>query len=94
MAGRVLKESRYGTDQDRVNLAMQLAAGRTPRESEQKTLLALLNEQRDSFRTRPDDAAKIAQNAAWTDASVAADFAAWVSVCRILLNLHETITKH
>lgn len=93
MAGRILKERPSVTDQDRVNYAVQLAVGRTPRDSEQKTLLRMLNDQRDSFRTRPNDAAKIAKDATWEDASVAADFAAWVSVCRVLLNLHETITK-
>ncbi|MFU8894730.1 MAG: hypothetical protein ACNA8L_14010, partial [Luteolibacter sp.] len=72
------------------------ALARPPRAGELEKLSALLQRQRGHYLGSPDDAKKLI---AVGEAPVAADLdpvetAAWTSICRVILNLHETITRH
>ena len=59
--------------------------------------MELLVKQKERFTAKPEDAAKLA--AAGEAPPVSNDLkpvevAAWTSVCRVVLNLHETITRN
>lgn len=84
------------TDTARLDRLFLLALARSPRDSEVEKLTALLDGQRGHFDASPADAEKLV---ATGEAPVAEDLdpvelAAWTSVCRVVLNLHETLTRH
>jgi hypothetical protein len=83
------------TDNARLNWAFESASGRKPKADEISVLTELLDKHRRQFTAKPDDAKKLL---AVGDMSVSkemapAELAAWMSVCRVILNLHETITR-
>ena len=71
------------------------ATGRTPTAAEARVLGELVTTQRADFEAHPDAAKKmLAVGAAPNPKDVpAAELAAWTSVARAVLNLHETITR-
>lgn len=83
-------------DTQRLDMAFQVALARSPNPKEQQSLLAFLKRIREEYRKRPEDAkglrtigfAPLPQDADLTE------FAAWTTVCRVILNLHETITRY
>jgi hypothetical protein len=82
-------------DASKVQWAFQSATGRIPKPQETKILLALLKKHRAEFAEKPADAKKllnVGDMPAPKDAKPE-ELAAWVSVCRTILNLHETITR-
>jgi hypothetical protein len=83
-------------DTQRLDAAFSQALARAPKPRERESLTAFLAKQRDYFRTNPDDAQKNLTNGlAPASANVdAAELAAWTQVCRVVLNLHETITRY
>ena len=98
MALRVLKEGGR-VDNERIIYAFRLVTGRPPREAEANETAALLASQKQriadgwlsSREVTTGDPAKVPavpQGATPTDA------AAWTIVCRVLLNLDETVTKN
>ncbi len=93
-AARTIKE---GGDSDSAKLAWAFtrATNRSPKPLETKVLLALLKKHRDHFAANVTDAKKLLNVG---DMPAPKDdrpeeLAAWVSVCRAILNLHETITR-
>jgi cytochrome c553 len=93
-ATKVLKDGGEG-DGARVQWAFRRATGRTPSLEESQILLTLLQKHRTQFAAKPDEAKKLL---AIGDVPAPKDvkpeeLAAWVSVCRTILNLHETITR-
>lgn len=95
LAQRLLGESPH--DGSRLEALYQTVLNRSPRDSETQILTTLLAGQRQHFADHPEDAAKLA--AVGEAPSAAPDLdpvevAAWTSVCRVVLNLHETITRH
>ena len=75
--------------------AFERATGRLPRPEEMQVLLSVLQKHRKEFTANPDDAKKllaIGDTPAPKDVEPA-ELAAWTSVCRVILNLHETITR-
>jgi hypothetical protein len=82
-------------DPARLRHAWQLALARSPEPAELDSILTYLKTQRDIFTKTPADAAKVIQAGSATGApSVApAELAAWTATCRVILNLHETITR-
>ncbi|MCB1227725.1 MAG: DUF1553 domain-containing protein, partial [Verrucomicrobiales bacterium] len=93
-AARVLSECK-GSDAKRLTWAFQEALQRNPNASELKTLTGLLLRQRSDY-ARDADAAKALLATGLTPAPNAmdkAELAAWTHVTRVLLNLHETITR-
>ncbi len=93
-AARVLRECSSGPE-DRLNRAWQLALQRDPRPSEAETVRELLDKHLTDYRANPDAArALISTGVAPTpDGLDPAEFAAWIHVARVLLNLHETVTR-
>lgn len=84
------------TDEERIAWAFYHAVTRYPANSEQQVLLQLLQENRDAFQSRPDDAERFL-NVGLTKTSSDQDLkelAAWTTVCRAILNLSETNTRN
>jgi hypothetical protein len=82
-------------DTARINVLYQKALGREPKEKEKTSLLAFLSTQRDAFKDKADDARKfLATGLKPPPAGNPIELAAWTSVCRVVLNLHETITRY
>lgn len=86
-----------GDDATRLARGYEFALARAPKPKEQAALLALLKSQRAEFAKTPDDAAKLAHaglSPLCGDCVQPVEVAAWTSVCRVLLNLQETITRY
>ncbi len=83
-------------DDGRLTWAFHHAVTRNPTSSELSVLRRLLNENRESFVTRPDDVTAFL-NVGLTKQSRDFDsieFAAWTAVCRAILNLAETNSRN
>jgi hypothetical protein len=83
-------------DEERLEAAFRQALARSARPAEVTSLRDLLSRQRIYYRGQPAEAARLlavglAPNPAGLDL---AEHAAWTSVCRTILNLHETITRY
>ena len=83
------------SDADRLERAYEIALARHIKEKEKQSLLRFLAAQRDYYGKSTDDAAKLVKigNAPQPQIS-ASEAAAWTQVCRVVLNLQETITKY
>ena len=89
-----LLESPPKTDVTRLQLAYELALGRGIKSKELASMQKFLAAQREHLSKDKDEAVKIQKvglAATLKDAN-AVELAAWTSVCRVILNLHETIT--
>lgn len=99
-AARVFAEkvlaSGAATPADRLGWAYRRALSRDPRPEEQKLLLALVEKHREEYRQDPEAAKKLlAVGTSPTPTPLdPAEVAAWTSVTRLILNLHETITRN
>ncbi len=94
LAARVLHEC-PGSPQERLVRCWQLVLQRNPREEEVQTMLNLLDLQQSAYRGDPQAAGellKVGFAAAPADVDPV-ELAAWTHVARVLLNLHETITR-
>jgi hypothetical protein len=93
-AARILKEggSDVGT---RLTWAWQQALDRAPRPEELQTAQAVLDKELSDYQKHPasaDELLKVGQMPAGPGLDHS-EWAAWTSVARIILNLHETITR-
>ena len=95
LAGRVLALGGDSTE-SRLEFAFRQVLTRSPRPEEIKLLAALLDKHRQEFAAEKESAAQFLKvGDLVSDSSLdAADLAAWTSVSRVLLNLHETITRN
>jgi hypothetical protein len=94
LAAKVLRDGGKH-DEDRLAFAFRRVLGRKPRPAEGKLLLSLLEKHRQDYRTDKEAAEgllAIGQTPVDKDAD-RRELAAWTSVGRVLLNLHETITR-
>ncbi len=93
-AARVVSESKGGFE-ERLNRAYQLAVQRSARVEEVATLRALWEKSLGSYSKDPDAAAAFLKTGAapQPEGVDPRELAAWAHVCRVLLNLHETITR-
>ena len=84
------------SDEQRLDAAFQRALARAPRPSERASLLAFLATQKQQYGEAPDDAAKLIRigNTPANRTAPGVELAAWTQVCRVILNLHETITRY
>jgi len=94
VAQRVLREGGTSSS-DRVELAFRTTVGRRPTPPETTTLTAALDEQLREFRGDPEAATRLLSIG---QSSVAqhldpVELAAYTTVCSIILNLDETITR-
>ena len=83
-------------DADRLDRAYQIALCRPPNAKEKQSMLAFLAAMRTEYKHRPDDAKKLEMVGIAPVSSKLdpIEEAAWTSVCRVILNLHETITRY
>jgi hypothetical protein len=82
-------------DAARIAWAFECATGRRPSGQEAAVLIEVLEKHRKDFAEKPEEAKKlIAVGDAPAPEDIPSDeLAAWTSVCRVILNLHETITR-
>ncbi len=98
-AARVLAEHAIGgaaDDAGRMDFVYQHVLARGPKANERESLVGFLAEQREYYKANPQDADKLlhvglARLPAGVDES---ELAAWTTVCRVVLNLHESITRY
>ncbi len=82
-------------DAERIRLAFSESLTRPPTPEELRGLLDFLNAARKAYSERPADIPRllaIGNSPPPKDASP--ELAAWTSLCRVILNLHETITRY
>ncbi len=83
-------------DESRLAFAYKRALSRSPRPEERSILLGLLAEHRDHYKAHAKEAEeflRVGERPAAKDIP-AVELAAWTSVARAILNLHETITRN
>lgn len=93
-ATRILGEC-HGTTEQRITWAWQQALQRNPRLDEMTTMRELLSTQLADYRVDPVAVEALLKNglAAIPPGLDRSELAAWTHVARVLLNLHETITR-
>ena len=79
----------------RLNAALLRALGRPGTPAEQASLLGFLAVQLEEFRRNPSRADELLRTGLAPRPADAdpAELAAWTCTCRVILNLHETITR-
>jgi hypothetical protein len=84
------------TDEARLAAAFERTLARKPKPDEKAALLKYLAEQVAYSRAHPDAAKKLLMvgNAPLPPGTDEPTLAGWTAVCRVLLNLHETITRY
>ena len=85
-----------GTDEERIRKALKIALSRDPKPGELESLARFLHTQRENYKSKPEDAMAflkigLSNPGAGQDP---AELAAWTQLCRVILNLHETITRY
>ncbi|HYG73656.1 MAG TPA: PSD1 and planctomycete cytochrome C domain-containing protein [Planctomycetota bacterium] len=80
---------KQGTDAERVTEIFRRCLVRPPEAGEITMLLAFVSKQREAFKTKAENASKLA-GAGEGDA---AERAAWTALARVVMNLDETVTK-
>ena len=82
-------------DATRVGWVFRRATGRDPKPAEAEVLLGLLAKHRKEYAADPEGAKKLLAVGDMSPPKDVrpAELAAWASVCRVVLNLHETITR-
>jgi hypothetical protein len=82
-------------DDERLTRVFLQALGRSPADGEAARLQALLDAMRGIYKDSPGDAAKtLAVGVSPVDSGVdSIDAAAWTQVCRVMLNLNETLVR-
>lgn len=98
-AARVLAERAMAAskaDDARIEFAFQRALCRPAKEKERASLAAFLAEQRGYYKDHQDDAEELVHTgiAPLADDTDVSELAAWTTVCRVVLNLHESITRY
>ena len=95
-AEKLLTAKTVTSDVARVNLAIETALLRPAKTEERESLLKFLTEQRSYYSANLADAEKllrVGKQKTSTDLKPA-EHAAWTSLARVVLNLHETITRY
>jgi len=84
------------SDAQRIDRAFQEALGRPAKDKEKNSLLAFLGEQRNGSKEAGNDPEKFVRVGIvpLPKKSDPKELAAWTQVCRVILNLHETITRY
>ena len=93
-AARVIREG-GSSDRDRLKLAFRLAVSRKPTESEAGSLSRFVSRQMKRFATDKAAAEKVvsAGESPQPKDIPLTEYAAWTAVARVVLNLHETISR-
>jgi hypothetical protein len=82
------------SDEQRLDWAFERALARDSKQKEKQSLLKFLSTQKDHYQTDPPEAAKLIKvgSASTKERGDRSELAAWTQVCRVILNLNETIT--
>ncbi|HEV3115920.1 MAG TPA: DUF1549 and DUF1553 domain-containing protein, partial [Gemmataceae bacterium] len=94
-AERIVRDARGSVD-ERIQFAYRQILNRKARPEEVKLLASIHDKHLQEFRTEkqaPDLLLQVGDHPAPREMD-AAELAAWTSVARVILNLHETITRH
>ncbi|MEZ6123219.1 MAG: PSD1 and planctomycete cytochrome C domain-containing protein [Planctomycetaceae bacterium] len=92
LAARVLVEG-GSDDRRRIEFLLTTCLSRSPRPEEFSVLTELVNSQRQQFAQTPDAARQFLEIGQSRQTGDPAELAAWTAVARVILNLHETITR-
>ncbi len=94
-AARIMKEC-AGSPEERIAWAFRQAVQRLPRVEETETLMPLHRDQLAAYKAEPAAAEALLKTgfAPIPNGLDRAELAAWTHVARVLLNLHETITRN
>ena len=86
----------HAKDLDRLDLAFRLALARPPTKQEILILQKLLEQERSIYKQNEKDAlAFLKTGEKPPDEKIEpSELAAWASIARVILNLHETITRN
>jgi hypothetical protein len=84
------------SDEDRLKLAIRRALGRDMKKEEGESLVKFLQAQRVNLKTKADDPTAFlkvgnSKKGAQLDPL---ELTAWAQTCRVILNLHETLTRY
>jgi hypothetical protein len=95
LAARTWRETQVGKQDDasRIDHAFELCTARKPSPDERQVLLKVLASQRESFASDKAGRKALAPKDKLPAGVEPKEFAAWTMVCRVLLNLDETITR-
>jgi hypothetical protein len=101
LAHRTLTNRSALTDPQRIEWMFTQVLCRQPSRSEQNALLELLDKQRVNYRANPESALRLGQTGLFQPGQSQSgqsidppEWAAWTHPARVLLNLHETITRN
>jgi hypothetical protein len=84
-----------GSDEERLRAAFQQAVARDPKPQELTSLLGALQKARTEYQAQAADAPKLLSIGLAPKADAdPIELAAWTTLCRVILNLHETITRY
>ena len=92
----ILLLNEKANDSARIQKAYEKALARVAKPKEVESLLGFLNKVREAVKAKADDPAKLLHvgNLKTPNGLDPAELAAWTEVCRVILNLHETITRY
>ncbi|MES2474609.1 MAG: PSD1 and planctomycete cytochrome C domain-containing protein [Verrucomicrobiota bacterium] len=93
---RLMRENPDASDAEKISQAIRLALSRESKATELDSLTSFLKTQRSFYQENPADAAaslKIGQSDPGRGLDTA-ELAAWSQLCRVILNLHESITRY
>ncbi len=95
-AERIMEEEDQASVEARVRFALRRAVSRSPSDAEVRELVDLYHSQLERYRETPDEARKLVSVGQYPVAEdkPLSKLAAWTSVARAVLNLHETITRY
>ncbi len=84
------------SDEARLDMLFEKALARSAKPRERTSLLAFLDHQRREARDHPEEASKLLSVGLAPLSPIAdkSELAAWTEVCRVVLNLHESITRY
>jgi hypothetical protein len=95
LAGRVFTEV-APNDEARLDFLFQRVLARIAKPKEKESLLGFLAKERAEARDHPEEAAKLLKIglSPSPEGLEPSELAAWTEVCRVVLNLHESITRY
>ena len=94
MAERILQHDE--TDVERLEKMFLIVLSRSPDEKESRLLKDALEQQREHYRTRPDEAAAVMNSGESKPKRIVDDTqgAAWTMLANLVLNLDEAVTRN
>jgi hypothetical protein len=93
---RLDREKPGAGDAEKIQHALRIALSREAKPAEVESLTAFVAERRKFYQAHPDDATAFLKTGL-SDPGNGRDpveLAAWAQLCRVILNLHETITRY